>query len=440
MKLVTCVSLYCMLYGFANACMTTTSSAGIVMNDGEYSNFERMEHLGQNGLNFIRENIPVPGQTTTDSIIIRDIISGKAKHLASPLTAVLISSSFRYDPDADSSFLPERQFAFNNDTLTIHDYWTLVDQPAFDCSLSVLNDTLHLTYTPATGPVNDWTPSVETTLKIKLQTSQRTIVCCFDAVKNHARAPRPEETGFGDAKINRYAALPIPPLTAYKYRAHSYPTAMVFLDYHKNGLYRLSSPRITVTFDSMSMLMDSTPFAGVLLEELKWLAAEGICAPAPATLARLTSMGSGMSGGWCYWTRQDSAVALNQWFEISREGVYTVYSTRGTKGGCGLGTNFSLPSEKLAVIGTNPTYHASSVSSRLTARILNGNFAVSSSMPFDKLTIYNLSGREILDVKFAAPMNNTPVPLARNGILPGNYIVVISSADRRIDCRPLLFR
>ncbi len=447
MKIAAVLSVCCFLYVSLPACPTDMSSAGVVMNDGEYSAFERIESFGLEGVNYLKENIPLPGQATViDSTMEGGIAMGKTKRMASPLSATLVSESFKFDPNADSPFVPEPAFAFSNDTLIVHDYWALVDQPAFRCSLSVATDTLHVSYLPVIGPVNDWTPSVETVLKIKFRTYRRTIVCCFDAVKNHARAPRPEEAGFGDAGNNRYAAVPVPPLSSYKYRAHSCPSAMVFLNYERIGLYRLTSPRITVTYDSavLSNAWTSLPsLSHILSEELQWLAGKGICTPSPSTITRLASLAESdtSGGGLCYWTRQDSLIALNQWFEISQEGVYGVYSTRSPLGGCGLGTDFSLPPASLGTTGTGSPHAVSSVSPRYAVTIkANGKIAISSLMSFDKVAVYNLLGREVFSVKLSAPMNDASVPLVTNGLLPGNYLVVVSSANRRVDCRPLFFR
>ena len=425
MKIAAVFSVCCITYVISFACPADISSAGVVMNDGEYSDFERIESLGREGESYLKEIIP--GQTTsTDTTTVDSVVMKEMRRRASPLSATLVSSSFRFDPDADSSFMAERQFAFNNDTLVVHDYWALVDQPEFGCSLSVANDTLYISYLPHAGVVNDWMPTVETVLKIKFTTFHRTIVCCFNEVKNHARSPQPHETGFGDATEKRYTALPVPPLATYKYRAHRYPSAMVFLSYERHGMYRLTSPRITVTFDSAAMMMDSTPFASLLMEELQWLSAEGICTPSPRTIGRLEAMGQRMSGGWCYWTRQDSVIGINQWFDISSEGIYSTYSMRSAQGGCGLGTDFQLPSQGLKASGTAffPTVPSATFKDRVAARVSNGSLSVTSSESFDKMAVFDLLGHEIFSVKLVAPVNTVSVPFGSR-FIPGSYIVSV---------------
>ena len=245
----------------------------------------------------------------------------------------------------------------------------------------------------------------------------------------------------------RYATVPVPPLATYKYRAHSSPSAMVYIHYQTTEkLYRWISPRITVTFDSIARAKDSTPFAKIISEELKWLAAEGICTPSSKTLAWLDSLSSIINGGgWCYWSKQDSFLGLNQWFTLGNDaqngwqGVWKVFSTRG---GCGLGTDFELPVEKLGSTGTvvPASVHSISPVPTIHAGIRRGMLSVVSSMLFDNVSICNLLGREVYSAKFVNLVNNASVQMSKNCCSSGNYLIIIRSENRQIVCMPLIYQ
>lgn len=430
-------------------CFSDLSSAGVVMNDGEYCVFDKIEYLGQNGLNYIRVNIGNPWGTTEatapDTIIEDRIALGKAKRTALPFSAALVSDSFNFDPTASTSFAPKPLFAFNDDTLIVYDYWALVEQPQFGCSLSVASDTLSISYLPRIGPVYDWAPTVESILKIRLGGSYRSIICRFNAVVNHSRSPEPAEAGFRDAGKTKFATITAPPLIAYKYRAHSYPSAMVYLHYEENGTqYRSISPRITVTLDSATWAIDSTQrpsLSRILSEELQWLAAKDICTPSSNTLTRFISMAESgkLRGEMCYWTKQDSIIALTQSFYISPKGL-SVSTPRDPYSGCGLRTDFQIPSQELATTtATSPhTFPSSTRLYTVTAKVNGGMLTVASSTPFNTMAVYNLFGREMYSIHFASLMKKVSVPLLKIGCVPGNYIIAIGSSDRQTACRSVV--
>jgi hypothetical protein len=421
------------------------TSAGVVMNDGEYCVFDKIEYLGQNGLNYLRKDIQLPVQTTiSDSTSLK---LGKRQRTALPFTATLVSDSFNFDPAASASFVPQPLFSFNADTLIVHDYWALSEQPLFNCSLSVSKDTLSISYLPRAGGVNDWTPTVETVLKIKLGGAYIGIICCFNAVTKHTRPPRPAEVGFRDAGKTRYATITAPPLCAYKYRAHSYPAAMVYLHYQGKGKqYQWISPCITVTLDSATSSIDwahRPSLSGILSDELQWLAAKGVCAPSSETISRtalLSGSGNSNNYGLLYWTKQDSTIGIKEWFEIVKGDTLTVLGPRcGNE--CGLESEFELPPKGLASAVAASPHIVPSGSSwyAVTAIAQNNMLTVASSTSFDKMAVYNLLGREMYSIHFSASTKKASVPLVKTGRVPGNYIIFVGSSDRTM-CRPIVFQ
>jgi hypothetical protein len=99
--------VFCLgIYAFSYACHPDMSSIGIVLNNGEYFAYDKIESFGSEGANYLKELIALPNQTTpTDTIVTK----GAARKTRAS-SAALMSASFQYDPTATASFLlgPQR--------------------------------------------------------------------------------------------------------------------------------------------------------------------------------------------------------------------------------------------------------------------------------------------------------------------------------------------
>jgi hypothetical protein len=417
----------------AYACPPDANSVGIVLNNGEHTSFETIETYGSLGVNYLKDFIaPVAG--VSDTFLQKSLNKKQTSAIFS-----LISQSFVYDPTATSSFSVKPLFTFNNDTLILNDYWALSEQPAFRCSLSVSNDTLYISYLPVPGPVNDWTPSVETTLKIQthasvIDTVYKSLNLCFKAVP-YARPV--EEIGFRNATKDFYSFLPIPPYATYKYRAHSDSTVMVYLSYEQlSETYRFSS-RITISSDPLNNLSKANLFA-VLAAELQWLSNANICSFSPSLLNALLAK-TPQSGGICYWSKQDSVISLNQWFLINEQSLL-VY---GARNGCGLGTTFDLPASALAASSSVSDVNSFRYSngSLMKAFVRNRVLEIVSPTAFDNIRLYNFLGRMVFSCNLGSPSSRAIVPLSgKAGIISsGGHILVLGQRQKIIFCQSLLF-
>ncbi|NLE00724.1 MAG: hypothetical protein GX640_12720, partial [Fibrobacter sp.] len=339
--------------------------------------------------------------------------------------------SFNYDPDASTNFTPKQSFAFSGDTLIVHDYWALADQPELGCSLSVSNDTLSLFYVFEAGLVKDWMPTVETVIKIRVGGIVRTIVCCLNEVKNYARKPQSGEPGFRDATVKHFVAVPVPPLVTYKYRAHSNPNAMVYLSYLEYGAEQWVAPQVTVSLnDTLDGQETDATLAALLAEELQWLKERSICNASDSSILFLKKM-IGSGGGWGYWTKQDTLIPLGSWFTVYNH----VLSVNGIKRGCGLGTDFILPGgELVSVINSGKEkYQRMDIQNSIVTRVVNGTLTVSSHNElFKNISVYDITGRQIYENRMHTPVNSVSVFLEKLRCSHGRYMVRVGVVDGKV--------
>jgi hypothetical protein len=415
----------------AYACLPDMNSVGIVLNNGEHVAYDKIESYGSLGVNYLREII-APVAAVSDSFQQRSL----AKKQTSSI--FLLSQNFMYDPSASSTFSVKPMFTFDNDTLILNDYWALSEQPAYTCSLSVSNDTLYLSYAPVSGPVNDWTPSVETTLKIHINTSYKSLTVCFKAVP-YARPAK--EIGVRNATKDFYAFLSVPPFTTYKYRAHSDSSIMVYLGYEQLSFTYKLSPRITISSSDLSSNVSKSDLFAVLADELQWLSNMNICTLTPDLLNALSSKAP-QSGGQCYWSKQDSFISLNQWFLINGQ-LLTSQSLLiyGPRSGCGLGTEFDLPASRLAASSSvsdgNSSYYSGAT--LMKASVKNGLLDVVSQIAFDNIRVVNPLGRMVFSYNLGKPSFRTIAPLSgKTGfILPGRNFIILGKQQKTIMCQSL---
>ena len=446
MKAVTVLITCFLIYVTLSACPADMSSAGVILNNGEHFDFLKIEALGKKDINYFKEEI-IPIPVTVDSIVSNDSVISDEKNILKkprriPLQseATLISHSFKYEPDASTSFSPEPMFAFKEDTLIINDYWALSNDALFLCSLNVSNDTFHISYLPVIETGKDWMPTIQTVLRIKLNTTRKNIVLHFNAVKN-ARPPFYTQTGIRYAGTDFFSTVPVPPLCTYKYRAHSCPSTMVYLHYEQTSKdYRWICPKITITIDSSLAYSDtSIDFAEILMNELLWLKELGICIPSQKTIDMLSSAQT-TSGGWCFWSKQDTTLGLNQFFSIDNN-TLNVWNIRTAQGGCGLGTDFQIPPEPLQLTKAK-SYPVlkDHISTRfdITAQMRNNTLNIVSSRSFNQLSVYNYLGQEIFSQTFPVSGKTIALPIISR-FIRGNYIVVTRSRNHKASCRLFVY-
>lgn len=119
----------------------------------------------------------------------------------------LIDAHFRYDVTAITGFTP-RPAAWSGDTLTLHDYWALKQQPELRGHSQWIGGELAVSYEVASPLANDWMPSVETRLRILVPTGVGEVKVRFLKM-SEARKPSASEDSLGvqDAGRDRLLAV-----------------------------------------------------------------------------------------------------------------------------------------------------------------------------------------------------------------------------------------
>ncbi|NLD99495.1 MAG: hypothetical protein GX640_06435, partial [Fibrobacter sp.] len=92
MKVKILSSLVILLTVTAYACLPDTKSARVVLNNGEYSDFKKIELYGDNGKHYLKDTLKNAG--------VQNAGLQKVAMVAPVLSATLLSVSFNYDPDA----------------------------------------------------------------------------------------------------------------------------------------------------------------------------------------------------------------------------------------------------------------------------------------------------------------------------------------------------
>lgn len=424
MRFFNCILLcgiICTLCSLGYACPADLNAAAIVLNDGEHVAYDKIETFGTPGIGYLKDSV----------------VSGPSA--PGPAGISLISQDFEYDPTASSNFSLKPMFSWNSGTLKISHYWALSSQPVFRCSLAVASDTLYLSYKAIPGPVNDWMPTVATTLTLSVNTDYKGLTVCFKSVP-YAR--KPEENGFCDATKDLYAFLPLPPYYTYKYRAHSDSAIMVYLGYEQNSSTYKYSPRISIASDS-TRSPSSAGLSVILSSELAWLVDKQICA---LSLSQLQSVSSTkcVHGGECYWTKQDSIISLNQWFLINGDLLRSQsLQVNGMRGGCGLGTEFDLPVSPLGATGVI----TSSPSSRRVdpaegkAIFRKGVLEISSPIAFDNIRVFNCLGRSVYSGSTGSPCFKTRIGIsgATHPLTSGAHILGLFHGNKVVSRMSVIF-
>lgn len=112
---------------------------------------------------------------------------------------ILSDYKFSYDISASFPSILQPNYKIGEDTLVIYDYWALSQQPTYIASVSLKEDTIVINYEINGFTVNDWTPTVETMLKIDISKYSGIPIIKLPAVSD-AREPTSEESGFRDAR------------------------------------------------------------------------------------------------------------------------------------------------------------------------------------------------------------------------------------------------
>ncbi len=122
---------------------------------------------------------------------------------------VLLESEFVFDVTTRAGNAPKAP-VWNGDTLTVWDYWALLQQPDFRAVAAREADAIGIRYVTVSEASRDWSPPVETRLRLLLPPSSSSEVTLrFHAVPD-ARAGRGEAEaalGVQDARLERLLIL-----------------------------------------------------------------------------------------------------------------------------------------------------------------------------------------------------------------------------------------
>jgi hypothetical protein len=412
-------------YHLSIACMPDTNYVGVVLNNGEPINYQKIESHGKAGVNFLKE----PGLSLFDSILIRSTFIDT---IYVP-SVTLLSQDFQYDPFAIHNAGTEPLYSFSADTLIITDYWAIGEQPDFHCSTSFANDTLHIIYSVSSIIANDWYPEVKTTLKFKVipdnPSKHPDIVLYFH------KAPRARKSTIArvrDATSDCIFNIPIVNFS-YSYRAHSDTSLLVSLNYqYYHGLYR-GVPKIAIYSDPQ-IVYSTKELLLQFQKELTWLIKEGICTVPPKilsidVLSNKDSTGA-MFGGALYWTRQDAVLGPYSWF-YSDTGLNQIFVDVCSS------TDFKLPQNSLPATSSGIRHSftvAKSSENRFSAKIVKNELIVESDISFNNIRVFNALGKQILVNQKKSELNEVIVDLSgiRNQLRSGLYFFEIRRGNNSI--------
>ena len=119
----------------------------------------------------------------------------------------LLEARFQYDMVANPGFAP-KPTSWSGDTLTLHDYWALADQPVLRGLSEWRDGELALTYEAASAMANDWMPTVETRLSILVPEGPAEVKLRFLAMSK-ARKPSGPEASLGVQDATRDRVLTV---------------------------------------------------------------------------------------------------------------------------------------------------------------------------------------------------------------------------------------
>ncbi len=115
------------------------------------------------------------------------------------VAADLLHGEFLYDVAKSPDFAPAPLYLRRGDTLEIHDYFAFRRQPDLSIRVRASGDTLRVEYPAQGGEVQDWTPTVEASLVVRLQAAPDTLYVELPGLPE-ARPPKGGEAGFRDAR------------------------------------------------------------------------------------------------------------------------------------------------------------------------------------------------------------------------------------------------
>jgi|GEM_PF-3883646 len=186
---------------------------------------------------------------------------------------------------------------------------------------------------------------------------------------------------------------------SYKLRSVYAPDVMVFIGYVE-GSFKLYGDvvRVFVFFDTTDVPSQEEKVAA-LGAELARLDGLGIITIDETKIARAVEKLLASEGPGQYWTKQDSVLSFNMWFDGSA--VNGVDGVKGVRGGaCGAGITYRLPENEFITTGTvaGPSAAQCVRSGALRAVAHGQEISVSFSpvaQPGAKLVISGMDGRRV---------------------------------------------
>lgn len=226
---------------------------------------------------------------------------------------------------------------------------------------------------------------------------------------------------------------------SYKLRSVYASDVMVFVGYVE-GSFKLYGDvmRVFVFFDTTEVPSQDDKVAALRIE-LARLDYLGIITIDETKIAHVMAKLLASGGPGQYWTKQDSVLSFNMWFDgTSVNGVYGVNGVRG--GACGAGITYDLPENEFVTTETvaGPSVAQSAGSGALRAVVHGQEICVSFSpveQPGTKLVISGMDGRKVAQAMIAKGASS--LTLGRSDGLQGRlcagcYIVSIVRGGRMI--------
>ena len=233
----------------------------------------------------------------------------------------------------------------------------------------------------------------------------------------------------------------------YKFRSAYAPTVMASVGIFDGPFQQTSDAfRVLLIFDTTGTQPSDEEKAAALEAELNRLIGIGVVALGEDYVQRITAALASLPGQ--YWTRQDSVLYFNSWFDgtdaNSVRGVYGVDDKVITANGCGSGVTYELPASELLSSGVRPAGAARTAApTGMKLVVKNGAVNVQLSSTTGSglvLTLSDMAGRRIaaLPVAKNAGMMSLPLRGAHGPLFAaGCYLVSLSEGTRTLQSCPI---
>jgi hypothetical protein len=347
----------------AFACFDANSVyySGVVFNNGETVDFTPLLKMGTMGVNYFYECDPAAGQG--DSV---RLISGKQDLAGKPFDDCRIDSV----KVADNTLTLQVSYSGGCKT---HEFALYALDTLFPSKTP--HGALYLSHN---GNGDQCKAIVGTTLRFNLATlGARFVVGTADDI---VFTMFTDTARFGVSS----ASWKLQKMCAISYRGHYGVNTMVHLgNITPPNLPSLTIPRILVYLDTTKKTTPAEKALAVATE-LRWLSLQKAMTFTETGIDAI--QGKLAVHGDQYWTRQDSALPYNMWFEYdSVKGAWSngTVGVKGVRGsyGCGAGVVYALP---IGQLGSSPVLPGSAFSLRTVMK-----------KPGARAAFYDLKGRKL---------------------------------------------